>query len=88
MLLIAQLKKASKKYRIIKPPVSTNRMIVRELTQTDKAFVVISINDYNLPDAVHMFVSNFSRKWIEHLEQAKVILASLFSSWDKMNEAT
>lgn len=71
MLLITQLKK-TKKYKIIKPPVATNRMIVRELAQTDKAFVVISLNDYNVPDSVNMFISNFSRKWIEYLELSKV----------------
>lgn len=71
MLLITQLKKASKKYRIIKPPVPTNRMLVKELTQTDKAFVVFSLNDYNVPDSVNMFISNFSRKWIEYLELSK-----------------
>ena len=72
MLLITQLKKATKKYRIIKPPVATNRMIVKELAQTDKAFVVVSLNDYNVPDSVNMFISNFSRKWIEYLEISKV----------------
>lgn len=77
MLLITQLKKASKKYRIIKPPVPTNRMLVKELTQTDKAFVVFSLNDYNVPDSVNMFISNFSRKWVEYLELSKVILIIL-----------
>lgn len=80
MLLITQLKKASKKYRIIKPPVPTNRMLVKELTQTDKAFVVFSLNDYNVPDSVNMFISNFSRKWIEYLELSKVIIITLFNT--------
>lgn len=70
MLLITQQKK-TKKYKIIKPPVCTNRMIVKELTQTDKAFVVISLNDYNVPDSVNMFISAISRKWIECLELSK-----------------
>ncbi len=70
-LLITQLKK-NKKYKIIKPPVVTNRIVVKELTQSDKAFVVISINDYNVPDSVYMFASNQSKKWIESIELAKV----------------
>ena len=70
MLLITQQKK-SKKYKIIKPPVSTHRMIVRELSQTDKSFVVISINDYDVPDSVCMFISAQSKKWIEFLELSK-----------------
>lgn len=80
MLLITQLKKASKKYRIIKPPVPTNRMLVKELTQTDKAFVVFSLNDYNVPDSVNMFISNFSRKWVEYLELSKVIIIIILSN--------
>lgn len=71
MLLITQQKK-NKKYKIIKPPVSTNRMIVRELQQTDKAFVIISLNDYNVPDSVTMLISNQSKKWIELIEVSKV----------------
>ena len=71
MLLIAQQKK-NKKYKIIKPPVCTHRMIVKELQQTDKAFVIISLNDYNVPDSVTMLISNQSKKWIEFLEVAKV----------------
>lgn len=71
MLLITQQKK-TKKFKIIKPPVSTNRMIIKELSQTDKAFVVISLNDYNVPDSVSMFISNQSKKWIEFLELSKV----------------
>lgn len=70
MLLITQLKK-SKKYKIIKPPMQTNRMMVKELSQTDKAFICISLNDYNVPDSVYMFISNQCKKWIEFLELAK-----------------
>ncbi len=70
LLLITQLKK-TKKYRIIRPPVLTNRIIVRELTQTDKAFAVVSLNDYKLPESVCMFISNQSKKWIELLEYAR-----------------
>ena len=70
LLLITQLKK-SKKYKIIRPPVLTNRIMVRELSQTDKAFVVISLNDYKVPDSVCMFISNQAKKWIEFLELAK-----------------
>ena len=70
-LLITQLKR-NKKYKIIKPPVATNRIVVKELTQSDKAFVVISLNDYNVPDSVYMFASNQSKKWIELIELAKV----------------
>jgi len=71
MLLITQQKK-NKKYKIIKPPVSTSRMIVRELQQTDKAFVIVSLNDYNVPDSVTMLISNQSKKWIELIEVSKV----------------
>ncbi|RNA02114.1 pleckstrin homology domain-containing family G member 5-like isoform X1, partial [Brachionus plicatilis] len=70
MLLITQLKK-SKKYKIIKPPMQTNRMIVKELSQSDKAFICISLNDYNVPDSVYMFISNQCKKWIEFLDLAK-----------------
>jgi hypothetical protein len=70
MLLITQQKK-SKKYKIIKPPVSTHRMLVRELSQTDKSFAVISLNDYEVPDSVCMFISAQSKKWIEFLESSK-----------------
>jgi len=45
--------------------------MVRELSQTDKAFVVISLNDYKVPDSVCMFISNQAKKWIEFLELAK-----------------
>lgn len=72
LLLITKLKQ-NKKYKIIKPPVSTNRIICKELNQTDKSFVVITLNDYNVPDTVCMFISNQSKKWIEVIEQAKVI---------------
>lgn len=71
ILLITQLKK-TKKYKIIRPPVLTNRIIVRELSQTDKAFVVISLNDYKVPESVCMFISNQSKKWIEFLEIAQL----------------
>lgn len=70
LLLITQLKK-SKKYKIIRPPVLTNKIIVRELFQTDKAFVVVSLNDYKVPESVCMFISNQSKKWIEFLEIAQ-----------------
>lgn len=70
MLLITQLKK-SKKYKIIKPPMQTNRMMIKELSQSDKAFICISLNDYNVPDSVYMFISNQCKKWIEFLELAK-----------------
>lgn len=71
MLLITQQKR-SKKYKIIKPPVLTNRMIIKELQQTDKSFAIISLNDYNVPDSVSMFISNQYKKWMEFLEMAKV----------------
>lgn len=70
MLLITQQKK-TKKYRIIKPPISTHRMVVKELQQTDKAFVVLSVNDYDVPESVSMFVSNQTKKWLEFLDIAK-----------------
>ena len=73
MLLITQLKR-NKKYKIIKPPVSTNRIVVKELNQSDKTFVVISLNDYNVPDSVYMFVSNQTKKWVESIELAKVYI--------------
>lgn len=69
-LLITQLKK-TKKYKIIRPPVSTNRIIVRELSQNDKAFVVVALNDYKVPESVCMFISNQSKKWIEFIEIAR-----------------
>jgi len=70
LLLITQLKK-TKKYKIIRPPVLTSRILVRELTQTDKAFVVVSLNDYKVPESVCMFVSSQAKKWIELLELAR-----------------
>ena len=72
MLLITQpIKKANKKFKIIKPPICTSRMVFRELTQTDKpAFVIISLNNYNLPEFVHMFISPIAKKWLEAFETA------------------
>lgn len=77
MLLITQQKK-NKKYKIIKPPMLTNRMLIKELQQTDKAFALLSMNDYNVPDSVCMLVSNQSKKWIECLELAKVIKINIY----------
>lgn len=70
-LLLITKQKQNKKYKIIKPPVSTNRILVKELNQTDRAFVVISLNDYSVPDSVSMFVSIQAKKWIELIELAK-----------------
>jgi hypothetical protein len=49
----------------------TNRMIIKELTQTDQSFIIIQLNDHNVPESTCMFISNQFKRWIESLETAK-----------------
>jgi hypothetical protein len=74
MLLITTIKKdrkGKKRFKIIRPPIPTNRCVVAEL-KDDKAFVVIQLNDYNVTEAVYMFVTNQYKKWIDKIKDAQV----------------
>jgi hypothetical protein len=73
MLLVTQLKRNTKKYRIIRPPLSTNRIIVKRLEHTDKnALSIISLNEYSVPDAVCMLLSDDVNRWLTLLNEAKL----------------
>ena len=70
MLLIVK-ERRNKKYKIIKPPIPTNRIEIRE-TKDDKAIVIIQHNIYNVPEAVYMLITNPQKNWVEKLNKAKV----------------
>jgi hypothetical protein len=74
MLLLTTIKKdrkGKKRYKVIRPPIPTNRCVVAELKE-EKAFVIIQLNAYNVTEAVYMLLTNQFKKWVDKIKEAQV----------------
>jgi hypothetical protein len=70
MLLIIK-ERRNKKFKIVKPPIPTNRIEIREI-KDDKALVIVQLNLYNVSEAVYMLTTNHYKRWVDCLNEAKV----------------
>lgn len=88
MLLITVKKKDRKNtgkqiYKIIRPPIPTNRIVVRELSDSDKAFAVLHLNTYGTCDFVYLFTNPMYKKWIESIEYAQKMYINEINEFKK-----
>ena len=78
MLLLIK-ERRNKRFKIVKPPIPTNRIEIREI-KDEKAIVIVQLNLYNVTEAVYILTTNQNKKWIEHFSIAKVNLNVYFFS--------
>lgn len=64
-------KKGTKRYKIIKPPIRSNFIVINEL-KDEKGFLIIQKNVYDIAEAVYVLQTPHFRRWIESLNEAKV----------------
>jgi hypothetical protein len=60
MLLIIK-ERRNKKFKIVKPPLPTNRIEIREI-KDDKALVIVQLNLNNVSEAVYMLTTNHYKR--------------------------
>jgi hypothetical protein len=70
MLLIIK-ERRNKKFKIVKPPIPTKRIEIREI-KDDKALVIVQLNLYNVSEAVDMLTTNHYKRWVYCLHEAQV----------------
>ncbi|XP_076085276.1 uncharacterized protein LOC143056082 isoform X4 [Mytilus galloprovincialis] len=78
LLLICKPSKRMEKYKIIKPPMRVDRLIVHELKDKG-SFLLIYLNEYHIPISAFTFHADQRaiNIWIEHIRKAQDIYRNL-----------
>ncbi|XP_052718753.1 pleckstrin homology domain-containing family G member 5-like isoform X6 [Crassostrea angulata] len=74
LLLICKPSKRMEKYKIIKPPMRVDRMIIQELKDKG-SFLLIYLNEYHVPVSAFTFHADQAsiRVWVEHIRKAQTL---------------
>ncbi|KAK3104745.1 hypothetical protein FSP39_009161 [Pinctada imbricata] len=74
LLLICKSSKRMEKYKIIKPPMRVDRIIVQELKDKG-SFLLIYLNEYHVPVSAFTFHADQSsvKIWIDHIKKAQML---------------
>ncbi|XP_056017709.1 pleckstrin homology domain-containing family G member 5-like isoform X4 [Ostrea edulis] len=72
LLLICKPSKRMEKYKIIKPPMRVDRMIIQELKDKG-SFLLIYLNEYHVPVSAFTFHADQAsiRVWVEHIRKSQ-----------------
>ncbi|XP_061162670.1 pleckstrin homology domain-containing family G member 5-like isoform X2 [Saccostrea echinata] len=74
LLLICKPSKRMEKYKIIKPPMRVDRMMIQELKDKG-SFLLIYLNEYHVPVSAFTFHADQAsiRVWVDHIRKAQTL---------------
>nr|XP_022337376.1 pleckstrin homology domain-containing family G member 5-like isoform X6 [Crassostrea virginica] len=74
LLLICKPSKRMEKYKIIKPPMRVDRIIIQDLKDKG-SFLLIYLNEYHVPVSAFTFHADQAsiRVWVEHIKKAQTL---------------
>ncbi|ESO82527.1 hypothetical protein LOTGIDRAFT_134475, partial [Lottia gigantea] len=82
LFLICKSNKRMDKYKVLKPPMRLDRILVHDLKDKG-SFLLIYLNEYHVPSTAYTFHANESavKCWLEYIKKAQVSICLL--SWSR-----